>query len=112
MFLSNFLTVAKLKISSLIGLRMAYTERTRGEVISLLECWEASYPWPNDPWAIIGGAQFTPREFMQAIKRGGSLSYELINYIVIEARRLNEDPLDYIVWMIKESATMAEEDPV
>jgi len=89
---------------------VAYTERTTGEVIYALKRWEAGHPWPNDPWTIIDRVGFTPREFMAAIKNGGPQSDKLLGFIFAEARRLNEDPLDYVGRMIREAAAMADED--
>ena len=88
---------------------MFYGERTTGEVIHALERWEAGHPWPNESSLVIGDRVWKPWEFMAVVKRGGSPADELLDFIYAQARKLGEDPLDYVGRMIRE-AGIREED--
>lgn len=91
---------------------MAYVERTNGEVIHALGVWEKTHPWPNDPCLAVGEKDWAPAEFMDAIQRDGLFAQKLLEFIFAQARRLKEDPLDYVARMIRESVAITEEDPV
>ena len=80
---------------------MPYVERTDAEIIAMLDRWVENHKRPDKPFMTGGGKSYSPRAYVEEIKRRTEFGRSILKSFRDLAKRHNADPLEPLQRMIR-----------
>jgi hypothetical protein len=73
----------------------------RDRVMEELSYWAASHPAGGQPFLIVRGKTFTPKDFVKEVEKQSEFGRPFLDFLAEEARRYEQSPESFIQRAIK-----------